>query len=194
MAKADVLQLVSDLSGGLADPFTSEELYREAVLGIEAQQLLVSLRLFSHDTTADYDAPPPAVRILAVFYDDRELSRESADSLQSLQPDWRDRIGMPVCYVLDSEGDRRFRFFPRPQESSKDLSFPTGTPFGADFPGYAGAMLYTEARQDVPPWLELPLALLILAREFARESTEHRDLAFADGCGKLAARLLGWVA
>jgi hypothetical protein len=44
----------------------------------------------------------------------------------------------------------------------------------------------------VPALLELPLALLILDREFSRES-DHRDVTFAQAAAELAAVFLAFV-
>ncbi len=53
-------------------------------------------------------------------------------------------------------------------------------------------MIATETRDGYPEWLNLPLALLVLAREFARES-DHRDPAFSTACAQLGKVALAMV-
>lgn len=191
--KADVLALASDLSVGQGDAATPPAIYDEVVLALRARPLLVGFTLLEHDAdNAIYDAPEAALELLAVIYDDRQLAQMDADAMESVQINWRDRRGAPQAFVTETEGDRRFRLYPVPDTASATASFVTGLPFGVDYPGYSIAVLATEARLDLPAWLELPVALDLLGREFSRESG-HRDPIFAGACAQLAALLLDMV-
>lgn len=188
--KEDVLTLAQDLSLQQGDPATASALYDEAVLALHGRPLLVGMTFLEHDAeNSVYDVPDAALELLAVFYDDRQLSSMTRQAIESIQPDWRDRRGPPRAFVTETEGDRRFRLWPVPDTASTPESFVFGEPFGRDYPGYILVVLATEARRDVPAWLELPLALEVLGREFARESN-HRDPVFAGACAELAVLLL----
>ena len=61
-----------------------------------------------------------------------------------------------------------------------------------DYPSDGIGVIYTEARDDLPVWLELPVALLVVAREMARESA-HRDPEFSQACALVGAMVLQFV-
>lgn len=188
-----MLTLASDLALGQGDPATADALYGEIVLSLRARQLLVSVTLLEHDAENPlYDAPEAALELLAVIYDDRQLSHMPTGAIESVQVNWRDLRGSPLAFVTETEGDRRFRLYPVPDTASTPATFSTGIPFGTDYPGYILAVIATEARRDLPAWLELPVALELVGREFSRESA-HRDTVFAGACAELASRLLDVV-
>jgi len=49
-----------------------------------------------------------------------------------------------------------------------------------------------ERRDDLPSWMDVPLALGVLAREYERES-DHRDAVFAAACRQMSSTLLALV-
>jgi len=188
--KSDVLQLVSDLSGGLADATVADRLYREIVMDWGQHEWLVSASQVTVDgVTAQYDAPPATLRILAVIFGDTVLSHTTRRALEAVDPVWRQTTGYPRAWVTETEGDRRFRLYPYPDVASTPMMVVTGALFGADWPPDSIAVIYTENRRDVLDWLQLPLALAILAREFVRES-DHQSLGFAKVCNDLSTLLL----
>lgn len=193
MPKANVLTLVDVLSNGLADSVTSARFYDEAVIDLVRGGWIVNVALVAALAGEGlYELPVSGVSLLATFYDDREMSRVEQSELEWITPQWRDRRGIPVAYVTTDETDKEFRLFPQPDVSSKDFSFILGSPMGLDFPEYAAAVLFTEVRDDLPDWLDLPLTFVVLGREFARESA-HRDFAFAATCEQVAKVLIGMV-
>lgn len=192
--KADVLALVNDLSGGLADPVMTEAYYREVVIDLgQRENLLVQVSLIDHGIDlGNYDSPDATLKLLSVFYDDTELGKESQGTIESVDRFWRERNGRPQAFITDTEGDQRFRVWPMPDVPSHLFAFPTGSVFGADYPAEALGVIHTENRRDVPSWIELPVALLVLAREMARES-DHTDLGFAKLCQDAGMKLLDLV-
>lgn len=147
---------------------------------------LVPLVVASGQST--YTLPAEATSLLAAFYDDTELSAASIGAMGS-RADWRARPGRPRTVVRETEADRTARVFPVPNVASA----PAGAnPLGDGFPVGAIHLLVTEKRTTLPEWLALPAALLVLAREFARES-DHRDLTFAGACQQLADAYLDMV-
>lgn len=193
MAKADVLQLVSDLSNGLADATLAERYYREAVFDLGKQGWLTQATLVPATAgTGSYSFPAGAIELLALFYDDDQLDALYLRELEWIRSDWRDAHGSPVGYVRQDENDKTFRLYPIPDTSSKDFIFLFGSPLGLDYPEYSLAVVHTETRDDLPAWLELPVTFRILELEFERESS-HRDPVFAKLCGELSKLLFVMV-
>lgn len=192
--KADVLTFVRLLAATEVDEAALERRYRDATLALDATgEWATRVDLLEHGLDAvTFEANEGALRVLAVAYDDAHLWPERARSLDAVVPGWRDRRGTPQAFVPEDENDRAFRLYPRPDEASGDMSFPRGEPFGRDWPVGAIAIFATEQRDDLPSYLDLPLALLALAREFAAD-TDHRDAAFASAAEALVMMMLEMV-
>lgn len=195
MAKAAVLALVNDLSYAQADATTVDRYYAEVVQDLTRRGAVVTITLVDVVAgTATYSPPDEAIDVLGVYYDDRVLSRATPRELEwSYGRHWRDVRGSPVAYVEVDETEQAFRLVPVPDHASKPASFIGGSPFGVDYPEGTLALIVTERREDLPEWFDLPLALLVCAREFARESN-HRDGGFAQACGSLADAMLAMLA
>lgn len=126
------------------------------------------------------------VKCLALFFDGRQLSRETVQNLDAITPEWRSRVDDPLAYVVEGENDRQMRLYPQAsvQKSGDTISSVEGGP----------AAIYTETRTTaIPDYLEMPLAWLVLSREFERESP-HRDQAFATAAKGLGLRYLEYCA
>jgi len=191
--KADVLTLVDDLSLGQADAASVVKFYDEVVIDLGQRNLLTNASLVALTAqTGTYTLPAEALRPLAMFYDDAHLTHADERALMAIDPNWRSALGTPMAWVTDDETDRTFRLFEQPSATSKPFIFIFGSPFGTDYPAMSVAVIFTEKRDDLPVWLELPVALEILAREFARESA-HRDQAAAAAFRELAAQTLNMV-
>jgi len=191
--KADVLALVSTLSMGLADATLADRYYTDIIRLLGQREWLTQATLLPvTGGTASYSLPDIAVRLLAVFYDDRLLPQSSILEMQAVDPHWRDRLGTPIVHVVEDETTGDFVLYPIPAFNSKDFIFIFGAPFGLDYPEYAVAIIHTETREDVPAYMELPIALAVCAREFERES-DHRDAIFAVACRKLSDLLFGLI-
>ena len=193
MSKASVLTLIQDLSLSTADATAIERYYRDVVYDLAAGGWLAQATLVA--TTAQlgsYSMPDTSVSLLGLFYDDRQLTEEGLRSLEAFDSHWRDIRGVPIVYVVEGETEGSFLLVPTPEIASKDFIFMFGRPFGVEFPEYALAVVHTETRDDLPAWLELPVAFKVLALEFMRES-DHQDKDFAAACGQLAVVLLTMV-
>ena len=193
MSKSGVLGFVSDFSYGLADP-TPVAAYYDALMwdatrwGIPSVAVLVP----AVKDTATYTMPDVEGRIYAIFYDDILLSLSSIMDLQAVNASWRDERGRPRAFLSQEEPEHEIRLYPAPDEDAQDFIFLFGAPFGHDFPARAVAALIADKRDDLPDWLDLPLALLVLAREYDRDSA-HRDAAFAQTCRELGHALKSMV-
>lgn len=121
------------------------------------------------------------IALQAVFLGGRELSPAAAEELAAWAYDWRDRRGDPLVYALHDESDRTLRLYP---ESTRTYDV-------AD-DGRPLFLCTSTNTAGIPDILKLPLALLVIAREFEREST-HRDLDFAGICRALGQHVLSLV-
>lgn len=193
MSKATVLNLVQQLSNGMADPTTSERLYREVVFDLGREEWLsnftkVAIAVGGGSITM----PSQVIKPVAMFYDDEQLGELTLKQAQYLNESWRDESGVPHSYVFDGETRKNFRLFPYPLVASKPFVFIHGAPLGQDFPAYAVEVACMETRTDVLFQMELPVALLVLEKEFQRES-DHRDDNFAQAAGDMGRIFLEMV-
>lgn len=191
--RAAILSLAATLGNGQADPVTLAGYLGDILTEMNSQPWLTTASILPVARGQGSFVPPDSyVRTLGVAYDDRWLSLATLRELEWSDPGWRARSGVPLVYVREGETTQTFRMFPVPDQASGDLSFFAGAPMGVDYPASAVLLVHTETRDTVPDWLDLPLALAVLERDFARESA-YRDPVFSAACGKLAAMLLAWV-
>lgn len=193
MSKANVLQLVEDLAFDLESPSPVEAFYDDLMVdavrwGITAQAVLIE----AVADTATYELPDQAMRLYAVFYDDVLLSEMKLRGLEAVNRQWRDEVGRPRAYTDEADPEEVFTIYPKPNENSEDFVFLFGSPFGRDFPFRAVGAIIGDRRDDLPDWLDMPLALMVLGREYERDS-EHADPAFAKACTALGKQLLALV-
>lgn len=189
--KTDVLTLVSLFSLGKADQTACSQFFDEEIitLGHDPRNWLANYAQTASGTrvsAADllrYQTPTTVsvVEILALFIGDRQLQKADIVELEARSKAWRDRSGAPVVFVVEREDDRTLRLYP-----SLDRTY---TVSDAGRP----LVVHTEHKTTgLPAILELPLALLVLAREYERESN-HRDTGFADIARALAQHILTLV-
>lgn len=196
VAKADVLQFIDDISQGQAESTLVDRYYDEVIEDLcrLPEGFLSNVDLVSVTKgTAIYSYPSNTVDLLGVFWDDAVLRRAALAELESLDPQWRDHNGDPLVFTEEEISDESFRLYPNPQRASKAFSFPLGLPLGQDYPEYSVVVARTRTVDDLPAWLEWPVAFEVLSREFMRESN-HRDPEFAALCRQLSLVLLRMVA
>lgn len=196
MAKADVLQFIDDVSQSQAEATTVDRYYDDVIEDIcrLPEGFLSNVDLVSVTKgTSVYTYPANTVDLLGVFWDDAILRRAALAELESLDPQWRDHNGDPLVFTEAELSTKSFQLYPNPQRASKPFSFPTGLPMGTDYPEYSVAVARTRTVDNLPEWLEWPVAFEVLSREFMRESN-HRDVDFATLCRQLSLVLLRMVA
>lgn len=122
-------------------------------------------------------------KVVALFFQGRQLSRENEQTLRQQNLDWESDIGTPLAFVTDQRSDRFVRFYPKNDKATQ-----------AD-DDTAVVVVYTRSLMTtgIPDMLALPIALLVLAREFERESP-HRDKDFAEACRALGTNYLSYIA
>lgn len=186
--KTAILTLVGTLTAGLADTTAIDRIWNEVIidLGSDTRQWFTTFSTFDPGVTGSITDQEslelPAAfsigRLIALFYNGRQLSRESEDTLAAKSRSWHDRGGSPVAYTTDNRSDRFVRLYPK-----NDL-FKTGEI----------GLLYTQSfiTTSIPDVMALPLAMLIIAREFERESN-HRDMDFAKSCRALGQEMLNYI-
>ena len=177
-SQADVQALVNLLSNGTADTNLFALEYSDVVNALGPTRwhtTTASVSLTEGSTIADF--PASLLNLLALTYDGRFLSRLELRELEVLNSGWRNAVGTPIAYTLEAEAALTAELYPAPYTTSP----PTAT------------AIYAENRTNVLPVLTLPVALLVLQREFSRES-DHCDVAFADLCGALGQLLLELLA
>lgn len=193
MSKASVFQLIDDLAFGLESSAPIEAFYDDLMWDATRWGVATNAALIPAVAgTPTYVTPAVEGRIYGIFYDDVLLSQIALQALASVNVQWRDEVGRPRAYIVQDEPEHTFRVYPSPNENSQDFIFLFGSPFGHDFPARAVGAIIGERRDDLPDWLDVPLALMTLGREYERDS-EHRDAAFAKTCRSLGAQLLALV-
>lgn len=194
MSKASVLALVTNMTlGAASDTTITGNYYDRVVEDLARFPWLTNFSLIPVTApTAQYTLETSQVKIAAMFYDNRQLSKLTLAQAEALNRTWRNEIGEPHSYVVEDELQKSFRLYPGPNLDSKPQSFPNAQPFGLDFPAYTIVIIHTETRTDLPAWLELPVALETAARAMEAESA-YRDVEWAKQAHEMAATLFAMV-
>jgi len=193
MSKANVLSLVTDFSISQESSDSVDAFYDDTLRDIAQLELLTGIRLIEvTGGTPTYTIPDDVVKIMGMFYDDTILGEATVSTLKTYAVDWKAVVGSPLAYTTQEETKKTFRLFPEPEVSSKDFSFILGSPLGQDFPEYSVGIIHTEIREDRDNWLDIPITLRLLEKEFHRES-DHQDLEFVRQCKQLADLFFGVI-
>ena len=136
-----------------------------------------------------YAYPSTAIELIDVIFDNKKLYPMTVTELRSVNAHvWRDHKGPPIGYIEDTS-DGTIRVVPAPQENGDSF---VGKPLDATYPHNNLAVFHVEKRSTSLRWTELYLALLILAREFERESN-HQDQALAKFTKQLSDLILSLI-
>lgn len=194
MPQTDVQSLVTLLSNGQADlSVCFPTLYLDAIDGLGNQDwLTAAVPITFTENNSSVDLPANLLNIIKLIYDDTVLSDLTLRELESINPKWRVVKGKPIAFTRETESAKVIEVFPIPVATSPPIVPVHGLPTGLDYSPGNGICIQSERRNDAPAYLNLPLALLVLQREYARES-DHVDAAFAMACGQLAQLLLGII-
>ena len=138
---------------------------------------------------SEVNLPGTTLALLTLIYDNTVLSDLELRELESLNPGWRNVVGSPIGYTRQAETVKTVEVFPIPFETSPLIIPVHGLPTGEDYAPGNGIAIYEQLAPDCLPYLILPIALLVLEREYVRESS-HTDMAFALACGQLGALLV----
>lgn len=169
MAKSDVTSLVTTLSMSQDNTTETSIIYDEVVRELGFLEVLTDTETIAVSSgTSVYAVGADTIVPLELYTSQGFLSRADGKTLGSVYgSDWRNRSGSPVNYTMDTENDNTFRLIPNPKVDD------------------TLTVIHTEYRQDVPVWLELPIAFEVTSREFERGS-DHQDLKFSATCKSIA--------
>ncbi len=183
MPKADVLALVDFLGGGADDPVTVEKYYRDTMIDLARENWTTDAEVFQiavDQTDVDLSAVIDYVNLLGLVYDDTEIDELPLRQLEMLDPYWRDAKGRPTSFTEQDEKAKVIGIYPAPDTVANPLGGTFGEPLGGDYATYNAVIFASVSPGDFPPyWLELPVALHILTREFNRVS-DHPDPAMCE--------------
>lgn len=162
MAKADVLTLVDDLSLGQANATEAAIFYDEIIRELGFIEVLTGTETITiHAGTGSYTLATDTIRALEFYNTAGFLTKAQYTGLGALfGSSWRTRVGSPMAVTVEDENNNSFSLVPSPNYDDQLT------------------VIRTETRTDVPVWLELPIALEILSREYLRES-DHQDVEFS---------------
>ena len=193
MSQLDVRNLVVLLSNGQADLSLFPKFFNGAMAqlgGSNWHTTAVPIKFPAGQTTVTL--PSTLLNLISVVYDDTVLSELMLRELEALTTGWRNTSGSPVAFTTETVTAKTIEVFPAPFETSPLIIPVHGLPTGEDYVPGNGISIHSEFRTDPRPILTLPIALLVLAREYARES-DHQDFAFASACKALGDLLLGML-
>ncbi len=169
MSKTTTLTLVSDM--GLSDTTSGEadRIYDDVVRELGALGILTENGSNSVTAaTATYTAPTNTIRILEIHGGYGILDQTDYDIITNLLgARFHLRTGRPTIWCHEHETIKDFRLVPIPNESDTLTT------------------IVTQYQANVPVFLEMPIALEVLHREYLRESN-HQDIDFALLCRRLA--------
>jgi hypothetical protein len=163
VAKADVLQLVTDFGVSDVDQDEISIYHDEIVRELGFREVLTGTETIPVTAgTPEYALADDTIRALEVHLASGRIDPNSIQALQSvLGVNWRNQSGSVLAYTSDEQDDDDIRLVPIPAQND------------------TLTIIRTETRTNLPVWLELPVALEILHREYQRES-DHQDVAFAE--------------
>lgn len=188
--KADVQALVVLLSNGQYDATLFDKLYGDIITTLgPANWLTTAVPITYTANTSTVPLPTNLLNLICLIYDDTVLSGLSRRELETLNPGWRNVVGSPIAYTIESETVKTVEVYPTPYSTSPPIIPVHGLPTGQDYAPGNGISIHSELRDDAMPYLTLSIALKVLSREYVRES-DHMDTAFASLCEQLGMLLL----
>jgi hypothetical protein len=191
MAKADCIALVATLSNNQADPNLASSFYDDLVSSQAGWHTTATPITFTAQTST-VPLPPDLLSLLQLIYDNDVLSQNSLRELEAIKYGWRSVSGRPIAFTFQAEPAKVAEVFPVPPTTSPLIIPVHGLPVGQDYAPGNGIAIYDQQVVDILPYLNLPFALKILAREYSRES-DHMSADFAAAAGALGDMLLGML-
>lgn len=196
VSRSRVQVLVKDWSLEQYDTTAFDQQYADVVADLQRDRWITKVsRVLLVEGQGVYAAPDATVAILGAVYDDRWLDVLTEREAEAVNPRWRMERGDPEAIVYEGESARSFRVYPAPALSTPPIPLfpaPPSDPLDDPYVQHALYLIHTDARINLPDWLDVPLALSVLVREYARESN-HQDATFSDACRAILPGLLEMV-
>lgn len=194
MSQATVQALVNLLSNGQYDSTLFPVLYADVINELGDRNWLTSaVPVAFTENSANVNLPAQLLNILCLIYDNTVLSDLSLRELEAIKYGWRNVKGSPIAFTREALTTKSVQIFPVPTQTSPLIVPVHGLPTGEDYQPGNGLVIQSENRTDALPYLDIPIALKYLYREYMRES-DHQDMSFAMLCGKLGDFLFGALA
>lgn len=186
MSQAETLALVQTLSNGQADAALCANFYADVVSTLgDWHTTAVPISVTANSALITFDAG--LLDLIQLIYDNEVISRLGLRELEGIRFGWRNSPGRPIAYTLEAETTKTAELFPVPQWPSPVPGPPPISPSQFS-PGNVIA-IYGQQVTDCLEYLNLPVALKVLQREFSRESN-HQSMDFANAAGMIADMLL----
>ena len=194
--RADILALASTIGLSTMDAIMLDRYYTEALIALAHTDVQLDARIVPVTAGEPRYAigafAPDTVKIAAAFFGTREITESPQISLEAASRAWQtDTAAAPIAFVTEHEDHHVMRLYPIPNTTSAGAVL-APDPFGLNYPLDQLVVLIGDDDESAAPWLDLPLALSLIARELARAS-EHRDPQVVEMATRLgtAARALG---
>lgn len=167
---AVVQTFVTDISNGEADLTECARIYDDVLANLSTLPVLVQFTATIAPVSGTVASPGTA--LLLAFYNNEQLGELSLREADWLVPNWRETVGTPYNFVRESIAGTQFQLVPQPND------------------GHDAQTITSYTTDTLPVWLQLPVALLVLADEYQRES-DHQNIEIANACRELGQFLVG---
>ncbi len=127
-------------------------------------------------TSAHFSRPSSCVKVLAVFFEKKQLYQVDKHELENWNIAWRGSTAGPLAYYIDEDDPESVRFIPAPTTAT------------------TGKWIYTKSPSEIPDYMVLYVTFAMLEREYAYPSSKQ-DKEFSTLCGKIAelfAKMIGF--
>lgn len=170
----DCQGIVNLLSNGQADTNLFQLQYNDVVNTLGPKRWHTTTAIVNvTEGTPLITLPASLLDLIKIIYDGKSCSLLELREVEVLNSGWRNAVGTPIAYIEEAESAQTVELYPAPYTNSPPTAL----------------AIYVESRANVLPILTLPVALLVLQREFSRES-DHTSVDFANLCGELGMMLL----
>ena len=166
MNAATVHDLVLVLNHGLETTTRTDEIFAEVVDNVGRTGQWVDAGSYNTLSEIVTVSAAATLEVLAAFVQGYELSRERSVDLD-IHPDWREELGVPEAYTVDTQQDHTLRLYPRPDRN------------------YGVTLFYATRRTSFQSWLAPWMALEVTRAEFQREGPEQ-DMEYAQAVMAIA--------
>lgn len=166
---ANVQALVTNLSNGEADLVECARIYNDVLTRLATIPILAQFTPTIAPVSGTVAVP--GISLLLAFYENVQLGELSVREANWVLPNWREAVGTPVAFVRESVPEVQLQLVPAPND------------------GGNAQILSTYGTDTLPIWLQLPVALLVLADEYQRES-DHQKIEVSEAAGALGQFLI----
>lgn len=166
MNAATVHDLVLILNHGLETTTRTDEIFAEIVDNVGRTGQWVDAGTYNTTSAVVTTLATATLEVLAAYLEGYELSRERSVDLD-IHPDWREELGVPEAFTVDTQQDHTLRLYPAPDRN------------------YTVTLFYATRRTSFQSWLAAWIGLEVTRAEFQREGPEQ-DMEYAQAVAAVA--------